>query len=131
MENHVKKGIFIRHTATSSHIYYWDTGTYPVNNYKHVWFDEGINDLEIQNPNSRQLWISLCRPLSEDQEEAPIIIPPNIDSQHAPFTIIHDVSLRVMCYHDNLGVILGSYSDRDRVYLKYVILRTSCSKIKG
>ena len=53
MENHVKKGIFIRHTATSSHIYYWDTGTYPVNNYKHVWFDEGINDLEIQNPKSK------------------------------------------------------------------------------
>ena len=49
-----------------------------IKNYKHVRFDEGINDIKIPTPNYRHLWIDLGRPLSEDQEEAPIIMPPTL-----------------------------------------------------
>ena len=71
------------------------------------------------------------RTLSDDQEEEPIIIPPTLDSQHTPLPIIHDVPVRVLCDHDNLRIIFGSLSDRDRVYLRETIPITSCYKIKG
>ena len=75
--------------------------------------------------------IVLIRPLQERQEDVPIIVPPNLDYQHTPFPIINDLPVRVLCYHDTLGIIIGSFPDRDRVYIKYIIPRTYCSKIKG
>ena len=36
-----------------------------VNNYKHVRYYEGINDIEIPTTNGRQLIIALGRPLTE------------------------------------------------------------------
>ena len=45
--------------------------------------------------------------------------------------MIHYVLVGVICDHDTVGMILGFFTDRDRVYLKYIITRTSCSKIKG
>ena len=58
-------------------------------------------------------------------------MPPTLDSQHTPFPMIHDVTVRVICDYYILGMIIGSFPDRYRVYLKYIIPRTSCSKIKG
>ena len=97
---------------------------------KHVRFDEVINDIEIPDPNARQLWVALVRPLPEYQEEASIIIPQTLDSQHTPFTTIHDVLSGVICDYDTLGMILGSFPNIYRVYLNYITTRTSCSKIK-
>ena len=131
MDNHVKKGDFIGYTATYYHIYYWDMDTKLVNTSKHVQLDEGINDLEIPTLNARQMWIDLGGPLPKDQEEAPIIVTPTLESQHTPFPMIHGVPVRVLCNHDTLGVNLGSCSDGCRVCLKYIITRTDCSKIKG
>ena len=45
--------------------------------------------------------------------------------------MIHDVTVRVICENDTLGIIIGSLPDRDRGYLKYIIPRTYFSKIKG
>ena len=97
---------------------------------KHVRFDEGSNDLEIPTPNDRQLWIDLGRPLPEDQKEAPISMLPNLDYRQTTLYMIHDVPVRVLCDQYTLGMIIGSFSDRYRVYLKYIIPRTSYSKIK-
>ena len=79
-----------------------------VANSKYVQFYEGMNDPEIPNPNSRHLNSALGIPLSENHEEAPILIPPTLDSQHKTFTIIHDAPVRLLCDHDTLGVIIGS-----------------------
>ena len=54
-----------------------------------------------------------------------------LDYQHIPFPMIHGVPVGLICYHSILGVIIGSCPDRDRFYLKYIIPRTLCSKIKG
>ena len=54
-----------------------------------------------------------------------------LDSQHTPFHVIHDVPVRFLCEHNTLGMIIGYLLDRYRVYLKYIIPITSCSKIKG
>ena len=45
--------------------------------------------------------------------------------------MIHDVPVRVIYDHDNLGMIIGYCPDRDRIYVKVITPRTSCSKIKG
>ena len=58
-------------------------------------------------------------------------MPLTLYYQHTPLPTIHDVPVRVLCYYDILGMIIGSFPDRYRVYLKYIIPRTSCSKIKG
>ena len=100
-----------------------------VKTYNNVQFDEGMNDLGILTPNSRQLQIDLSGPLSEDQEEAPISIPPTLDSQHTPLSMICDVPVRMLYYHYTLGVILVSCPDRDRIYLKGIIPRKPFSKI--
>ena len=89
-----------------------------VNNSKHVRFYEGMNYLETPTPNSIQLIISLGRTIPEDQEEAPITIPPALESQHIPFPMIHYVPFRVIYDHDTLGMILGYYPDRYSFYLK-------------
>ena len=67
MENNVQKAIFFGYKATSSQINYWDMDIKLVNNYKHVRFDELINDLEIPNTNSRKLGISLVSTLPDEQ----------------------------------------------------------------
>ena len=131
MENHVKERFLLVYTATSSQIYYWDMDTKPVKTSKNVHFDEGINYIEIPTPSAIQMRSSLGRTLLEDQEEAPIIMPSTLESQHTPLPIIHDVTARVLHDHYNLVIILGSCPDRDRVYLKDTIHRTSCYKIKG
>ena len=58
-------------------------------------------------------------------------MPLTLYYQHTPLPTIHDVPVRVLCYYDILGMIIGSFPDRYRVYLKGIITRTSCSKIKG
>ena len=131
MDNNVKRGIFTGYIATSSQMYYWYMYTKLVKTYKHGRFDEVMNDLEIPTPNTRKLWISLGMPIPEDQEEAPIVMIPTLDSQHTQFPIIHDVTFRFLCDHDTLCIILGSCPERERFYLKDVFSRTSCSKIKG
>ena len=98
---------------------------------KNVRFYEGMNDIEILTPNSRQLRISLVIPLSEYQKGALIIMPPTLDSQHTSLTMIHDVPVRVLCDDETLGMIIGSLPDRYRVHLKDTIPITSCSRIKG
>ena len=57
-------------------------------------------------------------------------MPPTIDYQYTPFPMIHYVPVGLICYHDTLGAILGYFTDRYVVYLKDIIPRTSCSKIK-
>ena len=101
-----------------------------VNNSNHVRFDEGMNDLEISTPNTKHIWIDLGRTLLEYQEEAPIIIPPTLDSQQIPLPMINDVPFRIVFEHDTLGVILGYFPYRYRIYVKDIIPRISCSKIK-
>ena len=81
-------------------------------------------------PNVRQLRIALSRPLPEDQEVASIIIPPTLDSQQTPLPMINDVPFRIVFEHDTLGVILGYFPYRYRIYVKDIIPRISCSKIK-
>ena len=130
MYNNVKKGLFIGYTDTSSQIYYWGMDTKLVNNFKHVRFDEGINNLEIPTPNFIQLCVALGRTLLEDKEEVPIIVTTTLDSQHTPFPIIYCVPVWVICDHDILGIILGYFPDINRVYLKDIIIITSCSKIE-
>ena len=44
--------------------------------------------------------------------------------------MIHDVTDMVIYYHETLGIILDYFPDRDTVYLKYIIPRTSFFKIK-
>ena len=88
-------------------MYYWYMGMNLVNTSNRVKFYEGMNYIEILNPNSIQLWIILGRPLPEDQEELSIVVPPTLDSQHTPFPMIYDVTVRVICDHDTLGIILG------------------------
>ena len=90
-----------------------------------------MNYLEITTPNVRHMRIVLVRPLSENQEEEPIIVPTTLDSQHTPIPMIHDVTFRVLCGHDTSWKIICSCPDIDRVYLKDIIPRTSCYKIKG
>ena len=89
-----------------------------------------MNDIKITTTNDRQPWIALSRPLTEDQGEAPIIMPITLDSQHTTFPIIHDVPVRVLYEHYTLGMIIGYFPDIERVYLKYIIPRTYFSKIK-
>ena len=55
------------YTSTSFQIYYWYMYNNMVKTYKKVQFDEVINDLEIPNPNFRQLKIALGRTVLEDQ----------------------------------------------------------------
>ena len=98
---------------------------------KHVRFYEGMDYIEITTTNYRQLRIDLCRPLPEDQEEVPIAMLPTLDSQHIKLPKIHDKSVRLICDHDNLGIIIRCFPDRDRVYLKEIIPRIYFSKIKG
>ena len=62
MYNNIKR-FFIGYTATSSQIYYWDMDTKLVKTSNRVRFDEGMNDLEMQTPNYKQLYIYLGRPL--------------------------------------------------------------------
>ena len=89
-----------------------------------------MNDLEIPTPSSRKLRIALERLLKEDQEEATIIMPQTLDSQHTPLPMIHDVTVGEICDHDTLGMIIGSYPDRYRVDLKDIIPIKYCSRIK-
>ena len=37
----------------------------------------------------------------------------------------------LICDREKLGITIGYFPDRDNVYLKYTITRTSCYKIKG
>ena len=62
--------------------------------------------------------IAFGRSLPDDKEEAPIIMPPTLESQHTSFPVIHSVPVRVLCDHYTLGMIIGSFPDIDRVYLK-------------
>ena len=73
----------------------------------------------------------MAKPLPEDQEELPIAVLPTLDSQHIKLPKIHDKSVRLICDHDNLGIIIRCFPDRDRVYLKEIIPRIYFSKIKG
>ena len=41
------------------------------------------------------------------------------------------MTVSMICDHDTSGKILGYLPDRDRVYLKHIIPRTSCSRING
>ena len=61
----------------------------------------------------------------------PIAVLPTLDSQHIKLPKIHDKSVRLICDHDNLGIIIRCFPDRDRVYLKEIIPRIYFSKIKG
>ena len=89
-----------------------------------------MNDIEIPNPNYRQMNISLFITLFYDEEYEPIIMPPTLDSEHTPPPTINDVPVRVICDHDNLGLIFGYFYDIYRVYLKDILPITSCPKIK-
>ena len=100
-------------------------------NSKHVRFDEGINDIEIPSPNSRQLWMDLSRILPEDQEDEPIIMPQTLCNQQTPLTMIHDVQVKVIYDHDTLWMIIDYFPARDRVNIKDTTPRKSCSLIKG
>ena len=131
IDNHFKKGNFLGYTSTSSQIYYWDMNTNITKTPKHLQFDEGINDIEIPTPNYRQMRISFVRSLTENQEEAPIIMPPTLEYQQTQFPIIHDVPVGVTGYHGNLKMIIVSCPDIDMVYFKCIITRKYFPKIKG
>ena len=55
---------------------------------------------------------------------------PTLDSQHKPLPMIHDAQDRVIHNYDTLGVIIGSFNNRYRVYLEEITCSTPCSKIK-
>ena len=74
--------------------------------------------------------IALGRTLLEDKENIPITMRPNIYSQDKTFPMVHNVPVRVLFYHDTLRLIIGSCTNKYRVYLKDIIPKTSCSKIK-
>ena len=68
--------------------------------------------------------------LSGDKEEVIIIMPPTLDSQHTPFSMMHDATFGVIYEHDTTGMILGSHTYKDVVYLKFRTPRTCFSNIK-
>ena len=45
-------------------------------------------------------------------------MPKTLDSQHTPLPMINDVPVRVLCDHETLGMIVGYFPDKYRVYLK-------------
>ena len=110
--------MFIGYKATSFQIYIWDIYTNLVNTSKYLQFDEEMNDIEIPTLNTIQLGIALGRTLTEDKEESPILIPTTLESQHAPFLMIHNITVGVICDHYNLGIIPCSSPNIDRVYPK-------------
>ena len=67
MDNHVKKGVFLGYTATSSQIQYWVMDTNLVNNSNYVRFDEVMNYINIPNTNSIHMQITLGRQMLEDK----------------------------------------------------------------
>ena len=124
-----RKGIFLGYIPnTTANIVWFDEATQRIKIAKHARFDEGLNDLPINEvpPNVQHLMRSeFGQPIPADPDESSM---PQFNFFLNPFADTWSKSLPVVCQQQNYGLILENDSLMNRVFVKKINPRSSFHK---
>lgn len=135
LDLHAIKGIFLGYTSTLKQIYYLECSTNKVKIASHAKFDEGMNDLPLDQlpPFAIHIRKALGHSVPADLNE--VTAPQHVDifcsDQLFPVTIshvFHVLTTDIANEYDTLGFVTTSLDDTSRPYISDIIPKSTASQ---
>jgi hypothetical protein len=130
LELHVNNCRFLGYTTTWTQIHYLDLRTNRIKTSVHVRYDEGMSELKVPTPNSRQLLAALGRPLPAKDDDTPDPVDCGLVAVSSPLQTLVTVTVPIRCDSPTLGLTLATYAARSRAFIQDITPKSTCSKIR-